>query len=462
MGYDFRRTILGVEEAPPPVVVPMPEQDEPVDPEPVEEQEANQEEISVPTYHKTEIDFDALIEKETNETLKGMHEYFRSVRPSEYNDHTGLFEGYNLIFITAEAYSHYAINEELTPTLYKMATEGYRFTDFYNPLWGVSTLDGEYVATTSLIPKTGIWSMYYSGYNHMPYAMGNKLKGEGYKTMAYHNHTYNYYGRDVSHPNLGYDYRGLGNGLEVTPTWPASDLEMMELSVDDYIQDEPFHAYYMTVSGHLRYSFSGNYIALKNRDLVTDLPFNEPARAYLATQIELDRALEYLMTRLEEEGIAENTLIVMSGDHYPYGLDIEDINELAGYEIDEKFELYQSSLIMYAKGMTSETVEKPTSSLDIIPTIMNLMGLEFDSRLLMGTDIFSTEESLVIFSDRSFITHTGKYDARTDSFTPNENVVVNEEYVKSIQNRVDEKFYYSARILDYDYYQLVLPEKEVH
>ena len=106
-----------------------------------------------------------------------------------------------------------------------------------------------------------------------------------------------------SHPNLGYDYKGLGNGLEVKETWPESDLEMMQVTLPEYINHEPFHVYYMTVSGHLLYTFSGNYIANKNKELVEHLPYSDEAKAYLATQIELDRALAYLLEQLEEAGV---------------------------------------------------------------------------------------------------------------------------------------------------------------
>ena len=311
------------------------------------------------------------------------------------------------------------------------------------------------MATTGLIPKSGVWSMYQSGDNAMPFAMGNQLGRLGYATFAYHNHTYDYYRRDVSHPNLGYDYKGLGNGLDVTPTWPESDVEMIELTMPEVLEQEPFHAYYMTVSGHLQYNFGGNAMAAKNRELVEDLPYSEAGRAYMATQIELDRALELLLEELEEAGVADRTLIVLSSDHYPYGLTREQIEELEGHEVDD-VELYRNSLVMYAEGMEPETVDEPVASMDIIPTLSNLLGLEFDSRLLMGRDVFSDAEPLVIFSDRSFLTDKGRYDAVAQEFTPAEGVEVPEGYRQAISDEIDRRFYYSAMILDRDYYRVVV------
>ena len=308
---------------------------EPNDQNPIEEEEDPIE------YNVMDIDFDKLISEETDEEIIKMHKYFRDVQPTPMNDYTGKFQGYNLIMITAEGFSPYAIHQEATPTLYKMVHEGYHFTNFYNPIWEVSTSDGEYVACTGLIPKSGVWSFYESGSNKMPFVMGNQLKKLGYKTIAYHNHTYNYYKRHVSHPNMGYEYKGVGNGLKVKKVWPASDLEMLENTIPEYIDEHPFHAYYMTVSGHLRYTFTGNSMAAKNREVVKDLPYSENAKAYIATQVELDRAMRHLLDQLEKAGIADRTLIAISADHYPYGLAEHEINELAGHEVEKNFELYK-------------------------------------------------------------------------------------------------------------------------
>ena len=175
----------------------------------------------------------------------------------------------------------------------------------------------------------------------------------------------------------------------------------------------------------------------------------------MATQIELDRALEYLLGELEKHGVAEKTLIALSADHYPYGLNKKTIDELAGHEVEENFELYRNGFLLYAKGMEPVKVDKPASSLDIIPTLSNLLGLEYDSRLLMGRDLFSDGEGLVIFQNRSFITDQGRYNAITNHFIPNGGHQVDAEYVKKIIGIVNAKFYFSAMILDRDYYSKI-------
>lgn len=407
-------------------------------------------------YNVMEIDFNSLAGKTSDETLKNMHTYFSTVLPTNKNSHTGIYQGYNLILITAESFSQYAVNKDVTPTLYKMSQEGYRFTDFYTPLWGVSTSDGEYVATTGLIPKSGVWSMLKSAVNYLPFAMGNQHLKLGYSTYAYHDHYFDYYGRDKSHPNLGYIYKGIGNGLKMEKQWPRSDIEMMQKTIPEYIGDAKFHTYYMTVSGHLSYNFFGNQMAIKNKALVDGLPYTEHARAYLAGQIELDRAMQFLLDELDKAGVAEHTLIALSADHYPYGLKRADIESLAGQPIENNFELYRNDFLLYVKGMEPVTIDKPVSSLDILPTLSNLLGLEYDSRLLMGTDVFSDAPPLVIFNDKSFISDKGRYDALIKQFTPNPGVTVDENYVAGMMDTIEKKFYYSAKILEEDYYRVVV------
>lgn len=409
-----------------------------------------------PEYNIMNIDFDKLILEEKNEGILEMHKYFSSISPTEKNEYTGRFKDYNLILITAEGFSHLAVDKEVTPTLYKMVHEGFHFKNFYTPIWGVSTSDGEYVANTGLIPKSGVWSFRESSKIYMPFVMGNQFKKLGYSTRAYHNHTYTFYDRHLSHPNMGYDYKGLGNGLDVKASWPESDLEMVEVTIPEYINDRPFHVNYMTVSGHMLYTFEGNYIAYKNRSLVDHLDYSTNAQAYLASQIELDRALEYLLDQLDKEGLADNTLIALSADHYPYGLEVKEMEELAGKSIEENFELYRNAFILYTSNMEPEVIDKPVSSLDIIPTLSNLLGLEYDSRLLMGVDAFSDQDPIIIFENRSFISREGSYNAKTKEYFPNPGFDHDEEYRKKISNLINAKFYYSARILETDYYSKVL------
>ncbi len=403
-------------------------------------------------YNVLDIDFDKLINNEENSMVKSMHEYFKNVTPTKQNEYTGMFKGKNLIYITAEGFDKIAVDETLTPTLYKLVNNGFVFENYYQPLYTVSTSDGEYMFLNSLIPKEGVWSFYRSSNIYMPFGIGNVFKREGYSTVnAYHNHTYTYYNRDESHPNLGFDkYIGCGNGLEELincKTWPESDVEMINATVDDYIDSDNFVAYYMTVSGHLNYTFTGNYISYKNKDLVSNLPYSEHVKAYLAANIELDRAIESLINKLDEKGKLDDTVIVISPDHYPYGLKTSELNEISETDRSDKFEMFHTSLILYNSEMTENVkVTKYVSSIDVLPTIYNLFGIEYDSRLLMGRDALSDSEGLVILSDRSFINEYGSYNSITGKYTKfNEDV--SNDYIEKLNHEVYQRFTMSSLLL---------------
>lgn len=409
-------------------------------------------------YNTTDIDFDKLINDETDDKIKSMHVYFKNTVPSNKNEYTGMFKDKNLIFITAEAFDTIAIDEKLTPTLYKIANNSFIFKNYYQPLYPVSTSDGEYMNLNSLIPKEGVWSFKQTSKISMPYGIGNMFNKEGYVSYGFHNHNYNYYDRQKSHKNIGLKYYGCGNGLEKKMNckhWPNSDKEMIDATTSYYIDNDKFMTYYMTVSGHLNYNFSGNNMAYRNKNKVKNLKYSTAIKAYLATQIELDKSIEKLLQVLEEKGKLNDTLIVIAPDHYPYGLTTKQMNEISTIDRNDKFEKFHTTLIMYNPNIEKTVVDKVISSLDILPTIYNLYGLTFDSRLLMGRDIFSNNEHIVILSDRSWITDKGKYNSVTKEFTSTTNEEIEKDYIDRINMIVNQRYGMSSLIIDNNYYKKI-------
>ena len=351
-----------------------------------------------------------------------------------------------------------AIDKKTTSTLYKMVNNSFVFNNYYQPLYPISTFDGEYMNLTGLIPKEGTWSLREASNNYMPYTFGNMYKNNGYNTYAYHNYVYNFYEREKVHPKLGMEYMACGNGLEKLmncDNWPNSDLEMISSTIDLYSKNKPFAVYYMTVSGHLNYNFRENDMAIKNKDKVKDLKYSNKINSYLAANLEVEYAVEKLVNALEEKGILNDTVIVLSPDHFPYGLKCSELNEKSSNDRCDKFELYHTSLIIYNPEVEHVEINKVVSGIDINSTLYNLFGFKYDSRLLMGKDIFSDEDHIVILSDRSWITDKGKYDSLKDEFIPFDNKGVNTNYVDKINKIVNERISISINMLNKDYYKEV-------
>ena len=120
----------------------------------------------------------------------------------------------------------------------------------YTPSWYLSTIDGEYVNCLGQIPVDGDWSLEHASEGALPMALGNQLQQKGYVCNAYHDHDSYYYDRTETHPKLGYTFKAVGAGLTFESMYPESDLELMEITADEYVNKAPFHTYYMTMSGH--------------------------------------------------------------------------------------------------------------------------------------------------------------------------------------------------------------------
>ena len=417
--------------------------------------------------HTLGLDFSALAEEQRNSTISSMHSYIASLTPTSENEYTGLFAGKNLIFITAEAFTAQVIDPELTPTLYRLATQGIQFTDYYQPAWGAGTTGGEFANVVGMVPNDGS-CMKEARSQDLFLTIGSQLQSQGYSSASFHNNDYKYYDRNLTHTYLGYDYfMGYGNGIEegVSPGWPKSDLEMMEFTVPMYIDQQPFSVYYMSVSGHSIYHLNSNSMSKKNYDRVADLDYSEAVKCYLACQLEFEDAMTCLLAQLEEAGILDDTVIVIASDHYPYGLDKSNtwssgqdyLTELFGEECNNVFVRDQNRLIIWSgciEGMDI-VVDEPTFSLDILPTISNLFGVEYDSRLFPGRDALSDEEAIIFWPNYSWKTELGTYLATTRTFTPAEGVEVEEGYVERISAIVRNRIKYAKNVSYYDYFNYV-------
>lgn len=418
--------------------------------EDVKEEDASEEEI---VYNRLDLNFDF---ETDDENIKSINSYFKSQNPTNQNEYTGIFKGKNLIYILGESFSTMAVDAELTPTLYKLVNDGLYFENYYAPMF-MSTTGGEFQFSTGLIPNQQSLKEWRNGKVAFPYAVGNVFSDLDYTVKAFHNWKHTYYQRNKTMSTLGYNsFKACGNGLEKEMNcniWPTSDVAMMEATVDEFINEENFAVHYITLSGHAEYNFFGNNMAMKNKKLVKDLEYSDAIKAYMATQIELDRALEYLIKRLEEKGILDDTVIVLSGDHYPYTLTVEQINEKSAYERDETFGVSHSSLAIYNTGLEKKTIEKLSCSIDLLPTILNMFGIEYDSRLLLGNDIMSDNKSLVVFSDNSWMSEKGRYDAKLSKFIPNDGIKVEEDYITRMNLEVQNRVNVSTKIVSTNYYK---------
>ncbi|MDE6592889.1 MAG: LTA synthase family protein [Oscillospiraceae bacterium] len=423
------------------------------------------------------IDFESAYARTQSGTVADLNRYVQSLTPSNKNMYTGLFKGKNLILICAEAFSDAAVDKDLTPTLYRMAHNGIYFSDYYQPTWGGSTTTGEFSFVTGLVPESGLESMQKIADNNNYFTLGNGLQRLGYASCAFHNGNYDYYSRNLTHKNLGYDdFLAFGSGLENITRKYSEDSAMIDKTVDLYLDKQPFSLYYMTVSGHFSYK-EDNVKVKENLSRVKEVfgnKYKDKTNYYFCYQMEVDKAMEMLINKLEAAGIADDTVICLTADHYPYGLEqsatygnSEDyLSELYGYKYSAPWEKDRNAWILWSGCLENKCreyaceISAPTYSLDIVPTLYNLFGLEFDSRLLVGRDVFSDASPLVVWNNLSWATDKGQYDSKTKQFTATDGNVYTKEYINNINSIVKNKIYFSKQTVNYDYYGALFGKDE--
>lgn len=411
------------------------------------EEENNDEDLFV--YEKNNLDLDL----SSNKLNKDIKEYIDNNPGTSKNKYTGMFENKNLIFVVAESFSEIGIDKDRTPTLYKLTNNGFIFDNFYVPYY-LSTIGGEFQSLTGLYPNYSTLTKWKSGENSFPYGLATTFKEKGYNTYAYHAHDGYFQNRYKYLKALGFDnFKACNMGLNINCNmWPESDIEMIKVTTNDYINsDKPFMTYYMTVSGHLDYTKESNSIVSKNWDLVKNLDYSDKAKSYLATQIELDRAMESLLKELENKGILEDTVIVLLADHYPYGLSLEEINELSSYKRDELFEINHNALIIYNSNMKNINITKVGMPIDVLPTIYNLFDIKYDSRLFAGSDLLSNSEGMVILDNLSWITDRGRYNSLNGKYSGD----IDSDYISNINNIIQNKIIFSRNMITYDDYRYI-------
>ncbi len=370
--------------------------------------------------------WDSLSKVEEDPSMITLNSYFKNRTIYPTNDYTGKFKDKNLIVIMMESIGEAVFHEdykEYFPTLYKLYNEGITGKNNYSPRNNCATGESEMTSQISLysIETTCTVNTYKN--NEYKEALLYMLKKNNYFTSTYHNYTELYYSRSVFEYKLGasryYGVNDLGVSYDLAyKEWP-SDLELMEKAIPKFIDQERFASYMITVSAHTPYIFSSK-MGNKHLSLFKDTNFPTNTKRYLSKVKELDLAIEYLIKSLDEKGKLDDTVIVLFGDHYPYGLNDKDYGNLAQYDIKTNAEVDRTPFIIYNSATSKEEITKYTTPMDYTPTLLNLFGIEYDPRLYLGHDIFSEYTDYAVFPDNSWQSSAGYYSTSKGEFIPKE------------------------------------------
>ncbi len=392
-----------------------------------------------------------LIANEDDKIIKNLHEYYINQSITAKNEYTGIFKDKNLILIMVEALDMAAIDPELTPTLYRLTQEGWYFDNYYAPKFSCTTGESEFIALTSIIPSNAVCTPFAYVDNNYSSSIFNLFNDSGYTSTSYHGWSDQYYPRTELHKNMGSTFYNADDlGFSTDGGW-TSDVSLMEKAYPIFSQNDKFFSFMITVSMHFSYDFD-DATTRKNWDQVKDLDTSTAMKRYLAKAIEFDESLEYLLNTLEQDDILDDTVIVLFGDHHPYNLNFDYVNERS--YVDRYTDLNEDLMpfIIYNNTVEPQTISKTASTFDILPTLANLFDLNYDPRYYIGKDIFSNEETIALFPSGSWVTDKAVYFASSNKYKLKD-PTVDEEYIQKINKILNDKFTASDNTLKKDYFK---------
>jgi len=402
--------------------------------------------------HISDASWEEIMNADDNADRKKIDQYLMSRTMTEYNDHTGMFQDYNVVYVMIEAFDYMAIDPELTPTLYKMKEEGWDFTHHYTPKFSCATGESEFVSEISLVPMSDVCTPNQWAANDWQNSIFNLFEHAGYYTSAYHNWIDEYYDRRILYSHSGCEAYLNYDDLNYTRLWGwQSDLEMMELTIPYWINQDRFFSLYVTTSTHFPYD-QGSELGNRYLNEVSAVHPDYPllVQRYISKAIELDKSMEYLLKQLEDAGKLDHTLIVLFADHHPLETPLQILADYGGQEADRLngFDEDRTPMIFYTPSMTPTKQDRINSTFDILPTVANLIGLDYEPRIYVGHDYFDPESKLVIFPNGSWITENGSYYASDDTHDD----TLSEEEIESRNLEVQNLFTISRMIYDSDYF----------
>ena len=397
-----------------------------------------------------------IISEESNYTYNKLNNYFINRDITDKNEYTGIFEGKNLIIVLMESVNMIAINEKEYPTLYKIYNEGISFRNNYTPRNNCSTGNNEMTAMTSLFTINNTCTANKYKNNVYPEAVFNIFNNAGYKTTSYHDYADHYYSRKTIHPNMGSSkyYNVIDLNIKwksIYEEWP-SDVDLIENATPHFIDEEHFMVFLTSVTTHQPYTVSSEN-GDKHLNEFSSYSYSKPIKRYMSKMKELDKALELLLQKLDEAGKLDDTVIALFADHYPYGLSTKQINEVLDYDVTVNKEVDRTPMVIYNSATPSLKVEKYTSIIDLLPTLLNMFNLEYDPRLYLGNDIMSDNHGLAIFADGSWQDEVGYYNSTSGKFKAIDGMEsYSDEELLKINNEIIAKQKMSALAIKNNYF----------
>ena len=386
-------------------------------------------------------------------------------------EYFGKAEGMNVILIHLESIQEFLINyelhgEEVTPFLNSLTEDKNMmyFDNFFHQKAQGKTADAEFILSNSLygLPQGSAFTMKGTNtYQAAPAILGQ----EGYTSAVFHPNTGSFWNRNEIYKSFGYNHFFDAGSYEMDPEQLADyglmDKPFFEQSIP-YLESlpEPFYAKFITVTHHYPFSM--------DQDETTIEPHttgDQSVDDYFQTARYADEALEQFFHYLKESGLYDNSMIIMYGDHYGISQNHDDAMEkVLEKEVTpfvSKSELQRVPFFIRVPGMEGGIRHTYGGQIDILPTILHLLGKETKDYIHFGTDLLSDEHNEVVpFRNGDFVSPTvtavdgDYYDSETGLPLEEERLSEAKRYHEAVQYKLE----LSDRIVNGDLLRFHTPD----
>ncbi|MFE4133098.1 LTA synthase family protein [Peribacillus sp. YIM B13482] len=349
--------------------------------------------------------------------LAEIENYIRSNQKAVNDDLYGLAKGKNVILVSLESTQSFVINktvngEEITPFLNEFIKESYYFNNFYHQTGQGKTSDSEFIIENSLYPL-GRGAVFFTHSQNEYKAIPEILTEKGYYTASLHANNKSFWNRDMMYDSLGYQRFYDSDEYKVSErnsiNWGLNDKSFFKQSIAHLKgMPEPFYAKFITLTNHFPFTLNEADRSLEPYD-----SNSKTLNRYFPTVRYTDEALERFIGDLKRDGIYENSIIVLYGDHYGISENHNSaMSQFLGKEITpfESIQLQRVPLIIHVPGQKGKTISTVSGQIDVRPTLLHLLGVENDDYIEFGKDLFSEEKiEFTVLRDSSFITKDHLY-----------------------------------------------------
>ena len=401
------------------------------------------------------------------EGIVQINAYFDQREQAGANEMTGLLKEKNVVLVLMESLDDWMTGEH-TPTINRLMEEGISFTNFYTPVYGgIRTFNSEFCMNTgSFLSSAGGYAFDYVT-NHFEQSLASQLNQQGYSAKAFHFNSPDFYSRGEFSKALGYDQFAwyaefLDWGDEETNRQSEyqlnNDLVLFEneLLNDLFFREGPWLNFVITNAAHLSYKYDDSLskFGLEKYPQYRGLTGSEETDCALLKARLLDDLFARMLVELEENGVLDNTVIIGVSDHYTYGYENKaELLKLSG--VEEMLLLEKTPCFIWAPDIAPMKVNKVMNTSDLMPTVLNLLGVESEYRYI-GWDAFDKDyDGFVPFSNGSWIYGNAAYDASEGKLisingTP---LTITESQRAQMNQRVQEFIRINNLILETDYYR---------